>query len=167
MIIYKPLNNVGDTIVEVLIATALVSSILGGAYATSNLSLRSTRQAEERVEALKYTEAQIEKLRVASTTPTAVACAGNDIFCIATPDFCLAANGNLISFGPPPAAAASDSLSVYPGACRYRTGGVSYSLWIHREDVPLNPSKFTVHARWPSYGTAVNDEVTLQYRLGK
>lgn len=56
------LNQVGDTMVEVLISMAIVSMILGGAYVTSNKSLLSVRDAQEHVDALKLASSQIESL---------------------------------------------------------------------------------------------------------
>lgn len=171
------LNIVGDTIVEVLIATAIVSLILSGAYATSTRSLKTTRQAEERVEALKYTESQVERLRIASTI-VGPNCSSTDIFCATVADFCFDNTGQKRNFAPLPApssSAASDGFTTYPttpnNGCKYSTGGVTYYTWIHRDDPsPLTPPAsrtFTIHARWPSYGSSVNDEVTLSYRMTK
>ncbi len=56
-------NQRGDTIVEVLIAIAVISLVLGGAYVTTNRSLQATRAAQERVNALKLAEAQIEQIK--------------------------------------------------------------------------------------------------------
>lgn len=168
----KPLNSIGDTLIEVLIATAIVSSILGGAYVTSNRSLRTTRQAEERVEALKYAESQVEKLRVASAASTS-ACDSKDIFCSTPPastNFCLDAAGVRTDFmnGPPPSKDTDNfSTTIYPSGCKSTTDSVDYYIWIERAAGTPPASNFTVHTRWPSYGSTVNDEVTLQYRLSK
>lgn len=61
------LNQVGDTMVEVLISMAIVSMILGGAYVTSNKSLVSIRDAQEHVDALKLASAEVELIK--SITP--------------------------------------------------------------------------------------------------
>lgn len=58
-----PLNQRGDTIVEVLISIAVVSMILGGAYVMTNRSLQATRSAEERGNAMKVIEAQLESIK--------------------------------------------------------------------------------------------------------
>lgn len=57
------LNQKGDTIVEVLISVAVVSLILTASYALSNRSSLAIRQAQERSEALKFSESQLENLR--------------------------------------------------------------------------------------------------------
>lgn len=52
----------GDTIVEVLIATAVVSIVLTGALAISNNSLKLIRASQERSEAQAYAQSLIELL---------------------------------------------------------------------------------------------------------
>lgn len=53
----------GDTIVEVLLAIAVTSAVLAGAYVAVNRSLNATRAAQERGEAVKVAQAQIERLK--------------------------------------------------------------------------------------------------------
>ncbi len=60
-------NQTGDTIVEVLIAIAIVSVVLVGAYVTTNKNIQSTQDAQERTQAVKLVESQIEYLRAAGT----------------------------------------------------------------------------------------------------
>jgi Tfp pilus assembly protein PilV len=55
-------SQTGDTIVEVLLSIAVLSSVLGGAFVSANHSLKSTRAAQERGEALKLVESQVEQL---------------------------------------------------------------------------------------------------------
>ncbi len=57
------LNNKGDTIMEVLIAVAVLSLILVTSFALANRSSQATRQAAERGEANKYVSAETEKLK--------------------------------------------------------------------------------------------------------
>lgn len=56
----KPLGKAGDTIVEVLIAVVVVSSVLTGAFTISNMSLKSIRMSQERSEAQKLAQQAIE-----------------------------------------------------------------------------------------------------------
>lgn len=56
-------NQRGDTIVEVLIAIAIVSLTLAGAYVSANQSANKTRTAQERAEAIKWAESQVELLK--------------------------------------------------------------------------------------------------------
>jgi|GEM_PF-794047 len=63
----------GDTLVEVLVSIVIVSTVIGGAYVVSNKSLQSTRSTQERSNALKLSESQIEQLRaLVASDPTAV-----------------------------------------------------------------------------------------------
>ncbi len=63
-------SQAGDTIIEVLIAITVVSSVLAGAYVTTNHSLRDNRDAQERSTAVKLAESQLELLRnMAMTNP--------------------------------------------------------------------------------------------------
>ena len=54
------LKQRGDTIVEVLIATSVVSLVLTGAMAISNSSLKQIRGAQERSEAQAYAQSAVE-----------------------------------------------------------------------------------------------------------
>ncbi len=59
----KPLRTTtGDTIIEVLLAMAVAVSVLAGAYVLANQAMRLGRQAQERTEANKIAQGQIEAL---------------------------------------------------------------------------------------------------------
>ncbi len=76
------LDYKGETIVEVLIAIAVVSLVLGGAFASTRKSSNGTRTAQERGVALKLAETQIELIKAANSS-------GNPDIIIAGP-FCIA-----------------------------------------------------------------------------
>ena len=59
----KRLTERGDTIVEVLIAISVMSLLIGGAFVLTNRSLQGTRAAQERLNALKLVESQLEQLK--------------------------------------------------------------------------------------------------------
>lgn len=59
----------GDTIVEVLIAVAVISLVLGGAYTATNRSLQSSRSAQEQSAAIKVVESQLEQLKGLADKP--------------------------------------------------------------------------------------------------
>lgn len=100
------LNQAGDTIVEVLIAMAVVSSILAGAYASSNKSLNANLQAQERAVATKVVEAQLEQLKTIAANPAP------NIFTEPSP-FCI------------------NSGTVVSGSC-ITTNGIEYTTSIYR-----------------------------------
>lgn len=66
MRLIMPRNQRGDTIVEVLIAIAVIGSVLGTSYAIVNRNAKSYQQINERTEALKLAEGQMESLRTLS-----------------------------------------------------------------------------------------------------
>src|ERR1700733_10377249 len=77
----------GDTLVEVLAAIVIVATVIGGAYTGSNKSLQSTRSAQERQNALKLSESQIEQLK------SQIASDPTKIFGVAVPTkFCLSSD---------------------------------------------------------------------------
>ena len=57
------LKQRGDTIVEVLIAIAVVSLVLVAAYTTANRNIRAIQNNQERVQAQHLVEGQIEALK--------------------------------------------------------------------------------------------------------
>lgn len=68
----------GDTIVEVLIAIGIVGLMLASAYAITNRSNRSLQDAQERGQALKLVETQIELLRNSGSLPVGSTCFKSD-----------------------------------------------------------------------------------------
>lgn len=150
----KRLTQTGDTIVEVLIALVIVSTIMGGAYLSSNSSLTNSRQSQERGEALKYVETHLERLRANAATD-------NGIF--SEEKFCFDTNGTVTSLSKLPAATAADddfSTAEYPTACNY--GGIPYHLSVVQDNTN---NVFVVRARWDSANGKERDEVKILYRV--
>jgi Tfp pilus assembly protein PilV len=58
-----PRNQRGDTIVEVLIAVAVVSLVLAGSYAIANRNLRTIQDTQEHAQALQLAQREVEGLR--------------------------------------------------------------------------------------------------------
>jgi Tfp pilus assembly protein PilV len=71
------LRQEGDTIVEVLIAIAIVSLILTAAYVISNKNTLAVQDNQERIQAQHLAEEQIESLR-AKGSVTSGACFNTD-----------------------------------------------------------------------------------------
>lgn len=53
----------GDTIIEVMLAMAVIGMVLGVAYGIANRSVAIGRSAQERSEALKFAESQVELIK--------------------------------------------------------------------------------------------------------
>ena len=140
------LHEHGDTVVEVLISIALVSLVLSGAFVTANRSLQATRGAQERQNALKMVEAQVEQLKYLSgASPDA-------IFGSSVPaSFCIKAGI---------AVASSDA------GCRVNAAGISttavpaYNLTVTRAT-----NLFTVRASWDNVRGTGQDLVEIKYRV--
>jgi Tfp pilus assembly protein PilV len=133
------LNTRGDTIVEVLIAIAVVSSVLGGAFAVSSRALRGTRMSQERGEAAKMVEGQLESLRAVLDDPTRT----NEVFSQAAP-FCF--DNSLV-------------LVTNPNSCR-RGPENRYQLSMVR-----NGDAFEASAQWTKVGGGGQERVTIVYKV--
>jgi Tfp pilus assembly protein PilV len=70
----RKLGSHGDTIVEVLIATAIASLVLVSAYAITTRNTRATQDAQENSYAQKLVEQQIELLRQNPAVATVDGC---------------------------------------------------------------------------------------------
>jgi len=140
------LRQRGDTIVEVLIAIAVISLVLGGAYVTTNRSLRATRSAQERGNALKLVESQIEQLKgLIATNPAGVFGAG-----VPSP-FCVYNN---------------TIVDPSTGNCTVNTSGApttaepKFNLAITRSG-----NAFTVKNNWLDVGGNQNAATQITYRV--
>jgi type II secretory pathway pseudopilin PulG len=159
----KRLNQVGDTIIEVMVVLAVLGLALGVSYATANRSLLAARGAQENSEATQLVQSQVEYLRayarVASSDTAHYIFTPNNIFCFDT-------SGNIVAgftgtnTDTPPA--------NYPssGACLQ---GTRYYLSIKYGGAagsPADPTDtFTVRAVWADVQGQGNDSVTIVYRI--
>lgn len=66
----KKYKQTGDTIVEVLIAVAIVSLILAISYSIANHNVRVVQDAQEHSQALQLAQRQLEFLRVQGSIPS-------------------------------------------------------------------------------------------------
>ena len=90
----KQLTQAGDTIVEVIIAVAVVATILVGAFTVTNHSSRTVRDSEEHAQALQYLQGQVELLRHASAVRSRLPNALNTPFCLSSSTYYQPASGN-------------------------------------------------------------------------
>jgi Tfp pilus assembly protein PilV len=135
------LTDVGDTIVEVLVSTAVVSLVLGGAYASSRRSLLQTQQAQERVEATKVSQQQAELLKAAGKLTTA---SSNGIFSpSAAGTFCISA-----------------TLAV-TATCTFGTAG-RYTVGITRG---ADNRTFIILISWNKIGNDETEQLSTAYRV--
>jgi type II secretory pathway pseudopilin PulG len=164
----------GDTIVEVLIAMAIVSLVLVGAFVTSNKSTQATRDSQEHAEATQDIKTQIELARLAISS---VADQASDPTSSSTKLFCIVQTGTSATIVPFDTSGyanngaslltlSSDTFQSYPATCHQSAGGYSYYIVIENHitnptNVPANT--LLAHARWDNLGGG-RDEVSFAYR---
>lgn len=134
----KHLDNKGDTIVEVLLAIAIVSAVLGGAFVSANRSLNGTRVSQERSQAVKLAQGQAELLSAATKDTTA----STDIFSNVAVGSEFFLNTNLSRGGSP------------------RTTDGIYTIFIRREAT----NTFIVRTEWRRSGSGTPEQVFIRYR---
>jgi prepilin-type N-terminal cleavage/methylation domain-containing protein len=138
----------GDTIVEVLIAIAVISLVLGGAYVTTNRSLQATRSAQERGNALKLAETQMEQIKgLAATDPTALFSAPSP-FCIRKTD--------------------SQPVAATDAACRVNLSGDqagSNEQPSFRISILRDVNDFTLTETWDDVSGRQSNTLQLRYRV--
>lgn len=145
----------GDTIVEVLIAIAVISSVLGTAYAITNRSVQTNQSSAERSVATKVAESQLELLK--SFTK-----AGNNV---ASNRFCMyidTATGQLSLQTIPTAPPHPDNCFRDSNANLSVLGDKRYQVAIDR-DVNGTVSLFSVNVNWDG-PTGQADSLSMVYK---
>lgn len=149
----KLANQIGDTIIEVLLAVGILSLVLTGAYTISGRSFNNIRQAQEHTVALKLAEAQIEQLKQLALN------SGNDttiptpynIFNY-VPNFCTDYIGSGLQI-----------IQDTQPQCVI-SNGVPYAISISRINNGIHSRTFTALIKWDSINGGQNT-VTLTYNL--
>jgi Tfp pilus assembly protein PilV len=136
---HKRLGIAGDTIVEVLLAITVVSAVLGAAFVSANKSLNASRQSQERGEALKLVEGQLERLKWLGLS------ADSDVYTAGSP-FCITANNEV--------------KALDPIDCNNDSLGITYELSIERMD-----NRFDVTADWDRAGGSGREELRIVYKM--
>lgn len=145
----RSLGEGGDTIVEVLISIAVISLILGGAYVTTNKSLRGSRAAQERSDALKLVESQVESLKSIAAGANA-----DSIFGTGTPTkFCVINNTTVVANTNSGCKVAANGTAT--------TSEPAYNISISR----TNSNTFTVTNTWAAIEQNGNDSLQMTYRI--
>lgn len=146
-------NQRGDTIMEVLIAVAVLSLILTVSLALANRNTQGNRQAQERGEATKHTESQIELLKsyLASSANPVLPPNGN---------FCMKDDGTP---SDPIEGIVDETQEENFGAFNGRDEckkGEFYHVYINRAG-----DTFTAHTRWVKVAGRGIDEATMVHRI--
>ena len=167
------LNSHGDTIVEVLIAITVISTVLGGAFVSARRNLDTTQQAKERDQGVRLIESQIERLKVAAAD---LADTADNIFTRSPGYFCLDNSLTPHDLGgtvPPDVNADTFSTPQYPDECTldsangtYNSGtsqSIPYYVSVQRDTTDQN--LFAIRARWDRAGGDGREEAMIVYRV--
>jgi type II secretory pathway pseudopilin PulG len=151
------LNTRGDTIVEVLIAMAVASAVLGGAYVIVGRTQQNSQQAQEHSEALGIAQGQVEQLQVAAADSTN----GPELYDALKPQHCFSTTGQLLAPSTPIALPSTDD-TAYPAGCKGLGTNGFYRVVIVHKTAPTD--FFQVYVNWPSATGNGDDQVNLSYR---
>lgn len=161
------LKQTGDTIVEAMVAVSVVGLVIASSFAIATRSLKSARQSQERGEALKIAESQVESVRSVLGDDSN----SNDVHDEAS-IFCLE-NGRAQTIGglrgsipdlTSPEAQTSLNVATYGPEC---SEGL-YHIAIDGNRVGAideHRYQFTVVVRWFGIGESPVEEVRLEYRI--
>lgn len=139
----------GDTIVEVMLAVAITSAVLAGAYVATNKSFRAGTDAQERSQALELAEGQLERVKSQSINPDSA----SNLFDASKPLFCIANDMSLQSV-----TVSAGSLSV-PAQCK---SGL-YDIFIERvSGTNTEDTYFIARVLWPSISSNTGSEIVVQ-----
>ncbi len=144
----RKLGERGDSIVEVLIAIGIITTVLAGAYIMTNTSLTMSRNAQERLNATKIVQSQLELLKsIAATNPNAIfgATAPTNNYCV-TSALAVVTNTN-----------AACTVDINGNAT---TGQPAFKITVSRAG-----NTFTVQDAWTGFGGQTQEKVFMAYRL--
>lgn len=135
----------GDTIVEVVLATAIIATAIGIAYSVANRNLQNGISAGQRSQALSLASAQIERLKNAHLTNSA----DLNKYTIDKP-FCILSDGGV------------EDVDKQDSKCT-NFNATQFSLNVnYKNDSRL----FSAKLSWRSNtNVAISDELTLYYKL--
>ena len=145
------LNKRGDTIVEVLIALAVLSLAFAISYTTANHALEISQTTQEHSLALEYLDKQAEMLWYLANnyqnSPT-LQTVEQQTFS-SNGDFCLQTNDTNPS-----------SITYQINNCSITASGFNYSIWIKRQN-----NNFQITIQWPGLGQLGTQNEQLSYRV--
>lgn len=140
----RRLSQAGDTIPEVLICLAILGLTIVSAYSFANRSQSMNRSAQERTEALKLADGQLEMLKAYTDTHTKLPT--NDYFC-------LVPNAGAIEVVDIGSDLEANPDAIYPAECGAGVDSrYSYAIWSPSKadaaDIGGNGSSFAVIVNW-------------------
>lgn len=148
------INTKGDTIIEVMICLVITSFILTTAYGSARRSQITIRTAQERQEALKLAETQVEFIKAKNLDQSG--------------SFCFDATGNRHTNGGPPTDIdnlSGDTLNTptnYHSNCKQSN---LYFVSVKKNTTAVAPTvQYDISVRWFGLGGGRN-QVVIGYRI--
>lgn len=145
----------GDTIIEVLISMAVISLVLGGAFATTRRSQTGVLDSQEHATALKLVESQLEQLRSDASSASPAVFSG-------TATFCMVGDSVVSSSVATPAVSCAQDSSGNQAAANVEP---SYTLLIERVPSINSGYVFNVQATWDEVSGTGHGSESMTYRL--
>lgn len=162
----KARSSTGDTIIEVLIAIAVLGGAMGGAYAIANQNTRINQGNQDRLYAIKIAESQLELLKGYSSQEVSTSKALNINI---SPSFCLyydstaPAQIKTVTSGSP----LCKQNSIGGATASEPSYGVSLSKEVPPEfsaiDGSLIGQRYKVTVTWDSINGTGKDNVSYSY----
>lgn len=143
-------NQLGDTMVEVMMSMAILAVILATAYATSSHSLQGGLNAQYRDQALSYAKQQLELIKNADNT-SAQAIGGFKVgqpFCIDPSTTQLHSVDSSTKTCPLPVGSSGSSQSQYSIVDSYNSSNKTFAATV----------------QWPSTNANVPNQLTIYYK---
>jgi len=158
------LNSKGDTIIEVMIALAILALAFSISYAISQSTLVDVQNSQEHSMALEYMDSQLEALQAVANEPNTPAGIPPSL-----PDnaFCLSTSGSSINaydftvnnyYNP-----SQTSVSNYPSKCVKSQG--SYSYYVAIQKSPTLVDTYKVNIWWNGLGSLGVQQEDMYYRV--
>ena len=158
-------NERGDTIMEVLICVAMLGFMLGAAFSLTNRNQLTSRASQERGEANRLAEKQVEYLRTYYAKNPGVTPADDN--------FCFNNDGAYTANGSPSADKANDTDDAeYVTTCKDNRNGYDYKISFWKADLAdtksVLGSKGSAHVvtvRWDNVRGGDQEEVKMFYTI--
>jgi type II secretory pathway pseudopilin PulG len=145
----KKLNKTGDTIIEVLLSLAVLGMVISTAFAIASRSLKRAQQAQERTEATKLVEGQIDRIKYLSESNLASDITAFSDITTSTTAMCL----------KPLTQNDQRIIQSYTVGDNCKEGIFNYSI-----SYDASAHLFTIKTVWPSLGSNGEENVTMKYR---
>jgi len=169
---FKLNNQKGDTIIEVLIALALLSLAFVVSYSTANRALIDSQNAQEHSLALEYLDSQLEALRYVASQPNQTIVSPGAFNGTAVVPFCLQATPTGIVSSPTFSyfdinSNPSQYPTNLPAQCQITGSGFNYNIAIE-PSLSINDD-FHVVIWWQGLGNLTGNSIwqkeELSYRV--